>query len=246
MPLKTLFLNPPSFENFDGGAGSRWPATREIESYWYPVWLAYPAGMLEGARLLDAPAHHVSAEETIKIALDYEFLVLYTSTPGFPGDIQLAAKIKEANPKIKISFVGPHVTVLPDRTLKDGAAIDFICRKEFDYSVYEFAHSKPLEEILGVSYRKDGVVVHNPDRPHIQDLDALPHVTDVYYKIWIRDVTTCRSFFIPTFRCTPREAARRSALSACGRKPPAAMPGASARPTTWLAKWPRPRNTGRG
>ena len=51
MPLKTLFLNPPSFENFDGGAGSRWPATREIESYWYPVWLAYPTGMLEGARL---------------------------------------------------------------------------------------------------------------------------------------------------------------------------------------------------
>ena len=62
MPLKTLFLNPPSFENFDGGASSRWPATREIESYWYPVWLAYPAGLLEGSRLLDAPPHHVSAE----------------------------------------------------------------------------------------------------------------------------------------------------------------------------------------
>ena len=46
MPLKTLFLNPPSFENFDGGASSRWPATREIESYWYPVWLTYPAGLL--------------------------------------------------------------------------------------------------------------------------------------------------------------------------------------------------------
>ena len=55
MPLKTLFLNPPSFENFDGGASSRWPATREIESYWYPVWLTYPAGLLEGSRLLDAP-----------------------------------------------------------------------------------------------------------------------------------------------------------------------------------------------
>ena len=118
MPLKTLFLNPPSFENFDGGAGSRWPATREIESYWYPVWLAYPTGMLEGARLLDAPAHHVSAEETIKIAQEYEFLVLYTSTPGFPGDIQLAGKVKEVNPKIKIAFVGPHVTVLPGADLE--------------------------------------------------------------------------------------------------------------------------------
>ncbi len=182
MPLKTLFLNPPSFENFDGGAGSRWPATREIESYWYPVWLAYPAGMLEGARLLDAPAHHVSSEETIKIAQGYEFLVLYTSTPGFPGDIQLAGKIREAKPTIKIAFVGPHVTVLPERTLKDCPAIDFICRKEFDHSVVEFAQGNPIEEILGISYRKDGAVVHNPDRPQIQDLDALPHVTDVYYR----------------------------------------------------------------
>jgi len=74
MPLKTLLLNPPSFENFDGGASSRWPATREIESYWYPVWLTYPAGLLEGSRLLDAPPHHVSAQETIEICKEYEFL----------------------------------------------------------------------------------------------------------------------------------------------------------------------------
>ena len=90
MPLKTLFLNPPSFENFDGGAGSRWPATREIESYWYPVWLAYPTGMLEGARLLDAPPHHITAEETIRTCKDYELLVLFTSTPGFAGDVRIA------------------------------------------------------------------------------------------------------------------------------------------------------------
>src|SRR5436309_1018994 len=101
MPLKTLFLNPPSFENFDGGASSRWPATREIESYWYPVWLAYPAGMLEGSRLLDAPPHHVSAEETIEIAKGYEFLVLFTSTPGFPGDCALATRLRELYPALK-------------------------------------------------------------------------------------------------------------------------------------------------
>ncbi|MGE5204489.1 MAG: hopanoid biosynthesis associated radical SAM protein HpnJ [Chlamydiota bacterium] len=180
MPLKTLFLNPPSFENFDGGAGSRWPATREIESYWYPVWLAYPAGMLEGSRLLDAPPHHVSAEETINIAKDYEFLVLFTSTPGFPGDIRLSEAIKQANPNIKICFVGPHVSVLPERSLRDCAAIDFVARKEFDHTVVEFAQGKPLQEILGISYRKNGSVVHNPDRPQITDLDALPDVTDIY------------------------------------------------------------------
>jgi hopanoid biosynthesis associated radical SAM protein HpnJ len=180
MPLKTLFLNPPSFENFDGGAGSRWPATREIESYWYPVWLAYPAGMLAGARLLDAPPHYISAEQTIEIAKDYEFLVLFTSTPGFPGDIGLSKAIKAANPKIKIAFVGPHVSVLPEKSLRDCPSIDFVARKEFDYAVVDFAKGKPLAEIAGISYLKDDKVVHNPDAPQIQDLDALPHVTDVY------------------------------------------------------------------
>src|SRR6478672_243471 len=183
MPLKTLFLNPPSFENFDGGASSRWPATREIESYWYPVWLAYPAGMLEGSRLLDAPPHHVSAEETIELGKQYEFLVLFTSTPGFPGDIQLVTKMKEANPKLKVAFVGPHVTTLPERSLNECPAIDFVCRREFDYSVVEYANGSPLSEIKGISYRDaSGKIVHNPDRPDIQDLDALPNVTDVYYR----------------------------------------------------------------
>ncbi|HKN73267.1 MAG TPA: radical SAM protein, partial [Terriglobales bacterium] len=180
MPLKTLFLNPPSFENFDGGAGSRWPATREIESYWYPVWLAYPTGMIEGARLLDAPPHHVTAEETIRTCKDYELLVLFTSTPGFHGDVRIAEAIKDSNPHIKIAFVGPHVSVQPEKSLMEAKVIDVACRKEFDYSIVEYAQGKPIEDILGVSYRKNGHVVHNPDRPTIQDLDSLPHVTDVY------------------------------------------------------------------
>jgi len=180
MPLKTLFLQPPSFEKFDGGASSRWPATREIESYWYPVWLAYPAGMLEGSRLLDAPPHHVSVEETIEIGKQYEFLVLATSTVGFDVDLKLARAMKAANPKLKICFVGPPVTIHPDRALNECAEIDFTVRREFDYATVEFANGKPLDEILGISYRKDGKIVHTPDRPQVQDLDALPDVTDVY------------------------------------------------------------------
>ncbi|WP_174240963.1 cobalamin B12-binding domain-containing protein, partial [Granulicella sp. S190] len=153
MPLKTLFLNPPSFEKFDGGASSRWPATREIESYWYPVWLTYPAGMLEGSRLLDAPPHHIKWQEVVEILKDYEFLVLFTSTMGWDGDQKMAEVIKQTYPSIKISFVGPPVTTSPDKALNECPAIDFICRREFDFSVVEFANGKPLDEILGVSYK---------------------------------------------------------------------------------------------
>src|SRR5580698_758544 len=181
MPLKTLFLNPPSFENYDGGASSRWPATREIESYWYPVWLAYPAGLLDGSRLLDASPHKINAQETIEIGKQYEFLVLFTSTPGFQGDIKLAAAMKAANPKLKIAFVGPHVTTLPEASLQEGAAIDFVVRREFDYAAVEYANGKPLDEILGISYRgPNGKVIHNPDRPAVDNLDAMPDVVDVY------------------------------------------------------------------
>ena len=109
MPLKTLFLNPPSFENFDGGASSRWPATREIESYWYPVWLAYPAGMLEGSRLLDAPPHHVSRGRDDRDPKEYEFLVLFTSTPGSRATSPGRGD-QERESEDQDRFVGPHVT----------------------------------------------------------------------------------------------------------------------------------------
>ena len=140
----------------------------------------YPAGLLEGSRLLDAPPHHVSAEETIKICKDYEFLVLFTSTVGWEGDQRLAEAIKAANPSIRIAFVGPPVTTDPDRALNECSALDFICRREFDYSVVEFAQGKPLNEILGISYKQDGKIVHNPDRPQIEDLDAMPWATKIY------------------------------------------------------------------
>src|SRR5271165_1830967 len=180
--LKTLLLNPPSFENFDGGASSRWPATREIESYWFPVWLSYPAGLIPGSRLLDASPHKINWQQTVQIAKDYEFLVLFTSTVGFESDVKLLRKIKESNPSMRVAFVGPHGHIRPDETLNASEDIDFIVRGEFDHAVAEYAHGKPLDQILGASYKKDGKIVHNAPRPqlHTEELDALPFATDIY------------------------------------------------------------------
>src|SRR5207253_903518 len=43
MTLKTVFLHPPSFDGFDGGAGARYQAKREVRSFWFPTWLAEPS-----------------------------------------------------------------------------------------------------------------------------------------------------------------------------------------------------------
>ena len=177
--MRTLFLNPPSFEGFDGGASSRWPASREIESYWYPVWLCYPAGMLPDSKVVDAPPHKISIEQTVKMAADFELLVLFTSTPGFDVDVRMAEMMKDVNPRLKVAFVGPPATVEPDKVLRS-SAIDFVVRREFDYQIVDYANGKPLDQIPGVSYRKNGHIVHNPEGGYIENLDALPWVTKVY------------------------------------------------------------------
>lgn len=180
--MKTLLLNPPSFKNFDGGAGSRWPATREIMSFWYPVWLTYPAGMLLGSRVLDAPPSKISPVETVRITQDYDFVVLFTSTIGFSNDLRLVRQMKEAKPDLKIAFVGPHVQVQPTESLMASNDIDFVVHGEFDYAVVEFAQGKPLSDILGISYRQNSKVISNAPRPPLEteDLDRLPFATEVY------------------------------------------------------------------
>ncbi len=178
--MRTLFLNPPSFEGFDGGAGSRWPSTREIESYWYPVWLCYPAGMLEDSKVVDAPPHGVSIEQTVAMAKDFELLVLYTSSPGFHVDVKIAEMMKDANSKLQVAFVGPPVTIEPEKALNSTKAIDFVVRREFDHQIAGYAKGTPLSELPGVSYRKNGEIVHTPEGPVIENLDELPWVSKVY------------------------------------------------------------------
>ena len=53
---KTLFLSPPSFDGFDGGAGARYQAKREIRSFWYPTWLAQPAALVPEQQADGLPA----------------------------------------------------------------------------------------------------------------------------------------------------------------------------------------------
>ena len=178
--MRTLFLNPPSFEGFDGGAGSRWPVSREIESYWYPVWLCYPAGMIPDSKVVDACSHGISIEQTVAMAPDFEFLVLFTSSPGFTVDCKIAEMMKGANPSMKVAFVGPPVTIEPEKSLRASRAIDFVVRREFDYQIAGFAKGTPLSELPGVSYWKDGEIVNNPEGGVIENLDELPWVSKVY------------------------------------------------------------------
>jgi len=177
---KALFLNPPSFEGFDGGAGSRYQAKREIRSFWYPTWLAQPAAMVDGSRLIDAPARGLELSDVLPLASTYELLIIHTSTPSFTSDVKVVEAFKAVNPDLLTGFVGAHVAISPESSLEASRSIDFVARNEFDYTIKEVAEGRSLGEIAGLSYRRGGVIIHNPERALTEDMDALPFVTEVY------------------------------------------------------------------
>ncbi len=178
---KTLYLSPPSFDGFDGGAGARYQARREVTSYWYPTWLAQPAALTPNSKLLDCPPHDIDLAKCLAIAKDYDHVIINTSTPSLKNDCKVAEAIKTQKPETKIGFVGAHTMVLPTETLKASPAIDWVGRKEFDFTCKEVAEDRDLASIAGLSYKdKDGKIKHNPEREMIQDMDTLPWVADVY------------------------------------------------------------------
>ncbi|HXU77453.1 MAG TPA: hopanoid biosynthesis associated radical SAM protein HpnJ, partial [Methylomirabilota bacterium] len=111
--MKTLFLSPPSFDGFDGGAGSRYQARREVTSFWYPTWLAQPAALVPGAKLLDCPPHDIHIKQCLEEAKQYEHVIIHTSTPSLKNDCKVAEAIKQNRPETTIGFVGAQAAVLP-------------------------------------------------------------------------------------------------------------------------------------
>ena len=179
--MRSLFLQAPSFDGFDGGAGSRYQAKREIKSLWYPTWLAQPTALVENSKLIDAPPHGTSLSEVVAEAKDFDLVVVHTSVPSFKSDVKVIEAMKAANPNLKAGMIGAKVAVNAEGSLREGSAVDFVARNEFDFTIKDVADDLPWRDIKGISYRnKQGVIVHNEDRPTIENMDSLPFVTPVY------------------------------------------------------------------
>lgn len=181
MIMRTLFLQAPSFDGFDGGAGSRYQARREIASFWYPTWLAQPAALVDNSKLIDAPPHRTRLPEITAQAREFDLAVLHTSTPSFKSDVKTIEALKAANPHLKAGLIGAKVAVDAAGSLAAAPAVDFVARNEFDFTIKDVADGMDWKFVRGLSFRDSrGEVVHNPDRPMIEQMDSLPFVTPIY------------------------------------------------------------------
>jgi len=191
--MRVLALNPPFHRRYS--RSQRSPAVIKSGVLYYPLWLAYAVGVLEQdgfqVKLVDAPAAGLDLAAVLGLAEGFRphLAVLDTGTPSIHNDVAVAAAIKKRLPGTFVLLVGPHVTARPEETLRLDPAIDAVARGEYDYTVRDLARAlagakgsaAPLDHLEGLSWRDGaGSVLHNPDRPLIEDLDAVPFVSQVY------------------------------------------------------------------
>jgi radical SAM superfamily enzyme YgiQ (UPF0313 family) len=115
-------------------------------------------------------------DELVKLAPAVVGLSAMTYEAGCLHEV--AKLLKQRLPDTFVVAGGPHPSVAAEDVLKD-PAVDFVVRGEGEFTFAELL--KGLEqgrtdwsECMGLSWRKDGVVTHNPDRPPPQKLDEMP------------------------------------------------------------------------
>jgi anaerobic magnesium-protoporphyrin IX monomethyl ester cyclase len=77
-------------------------------------------------------------------------------------------------PDIPLIVGGKQATDHVEELFQTCPHIDIIVRGEGEQTIREIAQGKALEEILGISYKQDGQILHNPNRP------LLPADTFIY------------------------------------------------------------------
>src|SRR5262249_50408558 len=95
--MRQPFLQAPAVARV-GGAGARYQMSREVRSFWYPTWLAQPAALVEGSKLIDAPPHRLRFDDVAPEATSRELVVMHTSTPSFASDVRTAEALKALKP----------------------------------------------------------------------------------------------------------------------------------------------------
>jgi radical SAM superfamily enzyme YgiQ (UPF0313 family) len=193
--LTILFLNPPFLPKFS--RSQRSPAVIKSGTIYYPLWLAYAAGFLlkKGfeVNLIDSPAEGYDLPQTLNLLKSFNpgVAVIDTSTPSIDSDAAVAKEIKKSLPDVFLVMVGTHVSATADETLNNYPWVDSIAKHEYDETLLDVAHllsqtHRPdvdsLKKIRGLSFRSNGKIFHNPERPFITDLDQFPFVSEVYKK----------------------------------------------------------------
>ncbi|MDI6866082.1 radical SAM protein [Methanoculleus sp.] len=149
-----------------------------------PLGILYIAAVLEengvDVEVIDCAAGDIDYSGIEKRVEETEpFLVGITSTTPL---ILEALRSAEAVRRVSDAYIvlgGPHATFMHDEILRENTSIDIIVKGEGEYTVLDIYRTLriggDLAAVDGIVYRRGERIVENPDRPPVEDLDALPY-----------------------------------------------------------------------
>jgi anaerobic magnesium-protoporphyrin IX monomethyl ester cyclase len=172
MPSHVTLVNPP----YPKGAHQHPPFT--------PLGLGYLAAVLEKngyeVDVIDCQALNISFEE-VKSELGKrqpDVVGLTSTTLTYKSALRIVKLAKEVCPDCLTLLGGVHVTFWDAEALEECPQLDVVVRKEGEITIVELMQKldagESFGDMLGITFRKDGETVKNPDRPYIKDLDSLP------------------------------------------------------------------------
>ncbi|MCL5037431.1 MAG: B12-binding domain-containing radical SAM protein [Chloroflexi bacterium] len=125
---------------------------------------------------LDDGLYHRAAEKIAETGPD--LIGINTRCDSFPASVNIAKSVRELLPGVPILMGGFHVTFLAKETLDAFPFVDFVLRGEAEYSINHLVDAlekgDDLENVRGLTFRKNGVVIENPDAELPMNLDLLP------------------------------------------------------------------------
>ncbi|MEA3378606.1 MAG: radical SAM protein [Nanoarchaeota archaeon] len=182
--MKVLFLHPPwPGRGYGLRSQNRWPRKRGDKTNRYPVLLCSCATYVRDngneVKYIDAVIQDLNLTKTIKEIQKFspDLIFIESATPTFPYDKRVISILKNKFPKTKIIMAGYHVTAYPEKSIKD-SKIDIIIKGEMDQTTLNLINAlkknEPLENIKGICFQKNGVIINNEDAGLIPDLNKLP------------------------------------------------------------------------
>ena len=150
-----------------------------------PLGLMYLAAVLEQdgyeIKIIDCPVCKIDHGKLRSELSSFEpnLIGISSITPTINSALQSARVAKEACPDSKVILGGPHVTFMDKQVLGQEATVDIVVRGEGEQTLLELAQHLPNSESLagidGITFRNsNGQIMQTPDRPFIQNLDAMP------------------------------------------------------------------------
>jgi len=105
--------------------------------------------------------------------------VSVNSAPHTKYTLALAAALKRRKPDVRIVIGGQQATFLAEEMLAPGH-IDAVVRGEGEWALRDIVARGGFPGVAGISWRNNGTVHHESDRPQIEDIDdVLPPARDL-------------------------------------------------------------------